>query len=49
MFTMIMPRASPPPSWPNIIPNSRYIPTGIATVKTVNGTLVRVMRVVCRA
>ena len=49
MFTMIIPRASPPPCSPNIIPNSRYIPTGIAIVNSMNITLVTVIQVVCSA
>ena len=49
MLTMIMPRASPAASSPNIIENSRYIPTGSAMVNTMKATFVTVMAVVWAA
>ncbi len=49
MLIMISPRACPSASAPNIIENSRYIPTGSAMVNTMKATFVSVMAVVWAA
>src|SRR5699024_4008697 len=49
MLTMIRPRTWPPSCSPISMPNSRYMPTGSATVNSMKKMLVTVMRAVCPA